>query len=258
MSHRFLCLASPGWVFFTCLSVLLVLRHVTPPGLPRWLAGFCTTGNCASSSAASSAKAVQPPGQARWRGASSLVTGLILSRAGTADEPVLQLIQKIPLKGPAGRLDHLALDAKNDRLFVANMPNNSLDVVDLKAGKLVRQIPDQKGIQGIVYAPDLDRIFVGNGEGGSCNVFDGRDYAPLKSFPLPDSDNVRYDARTQRVYVAHAEKALAVIDAKQLEVLRDIPLPGPPEAFQLELGGPRIFLNSPEAGLTAVIDREKK
>ena len=60
--------------------------------------------------------------------------------AGAADQPSLELVKTIPLKGRVGKLDHLALDAKNDRLFVANKPNNTLDIVDLKAGKLVRQI----------------------------------------------------------------------------------------------------------------------
>src|SRR5262249_48760134 len=73
----------------------------------------------------------------------------------------LELVQAISLEGKAGRLDHLALDRKGQRLFVANLSNNSLDVVDLKAGKLIKQIPGQGKIQGVAYAPDLDRIFVG-------------------------------------------------------------------------------------------------
>ena len=47
----------------------------------------------------------------------------------------LELVQTIVLKGKAGKLDHLALDAKRDRLFVANKANNTLDVLDLKEGQ---------------------------------------------------------------------------------------------------------------------------
>jgi DNA-binding beta-propeller fold protein YncE len=156
----------------------------------------------------------------------------------------LERIQTIQLKGPDGRLDHLALDATHARLFVANMANGSLDVVDLKKGTLLKQIPGQKGIQGIAYAADLNRIFVGVGVVGVCNVFEGDQFALVKSLPFPDADNVRYDPRTQRVYVAHAEKALAVINAKTLEVLADIKLPGAPESFQLEKDRPRLYLNA--------------
>src|SRR5262249_34206103 len=152
---------------------------------------------------------------------------------------------------------HLALDAKHDRLFVANMANSSLDIVDLKAGKLQRQIPGQKKIQGIAYAADLDRIFVGNGEDGVCNVFDGRNYNLLNSAKLDDADNVRFDPATHRVYVAHAEKALAVLDGKTLEVLADIRLPGSPEAFQLERGRARLYLNTPSPSQVLAIDTAK-
>src|SRR5439155_818926 len=47
--------------------------------------------------------------------------------------PALELVQTVPLKGKAGRLDHMALDSKGARLFVANLSNDSFDVVDLNA-----------------------------------------------------------------------------------------------------------------------------
>jgi DNA-binding beta-propeller fold protein YncE len=191
---------------------------------------------------------------ARFLGLPLLLMLCGFPRLAASDRPGLELVQKIALKGRPGRLDHLALDAKGHRLFVANLSNNSLDVVDLKAGKLVKQIPDQRKIQGVAYAPDLDRIFVGNGASGLCNVFDGKDYKLLKAVKLDDADNVRYDARVHRVYVGHADKALAVLDAKTLEVLADIKLPGPPEAFQLEKGRPRLYLNTPSPAQVVVVD----
>jgi DNA-binding beta-propeller fold protein YncE len=191
------------------------------------------------------------------------VVGLTISLAGTAalgvaEAPPLERVQVIPLKGPIGRLDHLALDSVHHRLFIANMANASLDVVDLEAGKLVKQIPEQKGIQGVAYAPDLDRIFVGNGAANACNVFDGRDYRLLKTVSLEDADNVRYDAAKLRIFVSHRGKGLAVIDAKSLILIAGIKLPAEPEGFQLELGGARIFLNTPSSRQVVVIDREKR
>jgi DNA-binding beta-propeller fold protein YncE len=182
-----------------------------------------------------------------------------LPSVGRAAEPAtLELVQTIPLKGAAGRLDHMALDAKNARLFVANLSNNSLDVVDLKAGKLGKQIPDQKKIQGVAYATHQDRIFVGNGEGGACNVFDGHDYKLLKSIKLPDADNVRYDGPAGLIYVGHAEHALSAINAETLEVKFEVKLPGQPEAFEIDLARSRVYINTVRPSFLAVVDLHER
>jgi DNA-binding beta-propeller fold protein YncE len=190
-----------------------------------------------------------------------LVAYLVLAARGwfaaAAEPDTLELVQTIPLKGAPGRLDHLAIDSKHARLFVANLSNNSLDVVDLKAGKLVKQIPGQQKIQGVAYVPDVDRIFVGNGKDGVCNVFDGNNYELLRSIKLDDADNVRYDPRSKQVYVAHAENALALIDPKKMEVKATIKLPGAPEAFQLDPSQRRLYVNIPRPSQVAVVDTEK-
>src|SRR5262249_5210551 len=85
-----------------------------------------------------------------------------------ADSPSLERIQTIVLKGKPGKLDHLTVDGVSERLFQANKVNNTLDVVDLKAGKLVKQITGQAGIQGLAYAADLGRLYAGLGTGGFC------------------------------------------------------------------------------------------
>jgi DNA-binding beta-propeller fold protein YncE len=195
-----------------------------------------------------------------WTTSLTLAAGLLPMLSGTpvraADPTTLELVQTIPLKGTTGRLDHVAIDGKHSRLLVANLSNNSLDVVDLKAGKLIKQIPDQRKIQGVAYAPDLDRIYVGNGVGGECNVFDGRDYKLLKSIKLPGADNVRYLASKKRVYVGHAEKSLSVIDARTFEVKSTIKLPGRPEGFQLESKRPLLYMNTVDPTRLVVVDTD--
>jgi DNA-binding beta-propeller fold protein YncE len=192
---------------------------------------------------------------------STLAAGLLLMLAtgsATAEEPTtLKLLQTIQLKGAAGRLDHMAIDSKHGRLFVANLSNNSLDIVDLKAGKLIKQVPDQKKIQGIAYAADLDRIYVGNGIGGECNVFDGTDYSLLKSITLPGADNVRYLPSRHLVYVGHAEKALTAIDAQTYEVKAEMKLPGRPEGLQVESKRPRLYMNTVDPTALVVVDTDK-
>jgi hypothetical protein len=180
-----------------------------------------------------------------------ILLGAVPSAA--ADPAPLKLVQTIDLKGPPGKLDHFALDTKRDRLLVANQINNSLDIVDLKAGKMLKQVPDQKSISGIAYVPNLDRIFVGNG-GGVCNAFDGSSYELLKSLPFPGADNVRFDARSGLVFLG--AKTLPAIDAKTMNVKQDIELPGSPRAFRSEPDRFRLYANT-SSGVVCVVDTDK-
>jgi DNA-binding beta-propeller fold protein YncE len=183
-----------------------------------------------------------------------LATSVISAKA---DGLPLERVKTIPLRGPVGGLDHLAVDAKRGRLFVANTVNDSLDVVDLKAGKLLKQVPGRGRIRGIDYSPDADRVFVGNGTGGVCNTFDGESYELIKSVPLgDDADNVRYNSRAQRIYVVHADTELSVIDARDYTIRSPIALPRNLGAFKLERGRPRMYVNAKE-GQVVVIDTQK-
>jgi DNA-binding beta-propeller fold protein YncE len=169
----------------------------------------------------------------------------------------LELVQAIPLKGAAGRLDHLAIDPKGERLFVANLSNNSLDVIDLKAGKLVQQVPHQQKIHGVAHAAEENRIFVGNGGNGVCNVFDGATYKLIQSLKFADANNVRYDGRTKQVYVGHGDKALSAIDTRTLKIRATIKLPGPPKAFQIDPTQPRLYVNTHSPSQVVVVDTQK-
>jgi DNA-binding beta-propeller fold protein YncE len=181
-----------------------------------------------------------------------------LAFGSAAQAAELELIQTIPLKGKAGGLDHVALDAKRDRLLIANKANNTLDIVDLKAGSLLKQVPNQTGIQGIAYAPEVDRVYVGLDTNGLCNVFDAESYKPVKTISFKeDADNVRYNPKTGLVYVAHAPNALGVVSAKTNIQKPDVKLPGPAEAFVLEKDRSRGYIACPSPSQVIVIDTDK-
>jgi len=172
--------------------------------------------------------------------------------AQAADPAPLVLVQTIPLKGVVGNLDHLAVDARGGRLFVANKANNTLDVVDLKAGTLVKQIPGQTKVSGVVYARDLDMIFVGNG-GGVCNGIDGKDYKTVFSTPAEKADNVYYHSGNKTVYVAHGE-TVSVLDAKTGEVKNRIATGGKTEEFRVDKKANKLYVNLRSPSVVAVID----
>src|SRR5258708_38552507 len=92
-------------------------------------------------------------------------------RAYAQDHAPLRLIQTIPLPNVKGRMDHLGVDLKGKRLFAAALENNTLEVIDLKAGKRVFSIPGQSKPQGVFYSSDFNKLFVVNAGHRTPNVF---------------------------------------------------------------------------------------
>jgi hypothetical protein len=135
-----------------------------------------------------------------------------VAEAQTGGAPLV-LETKIPLGEVSGRIDHLAIDAKRQRLFVAELGNNSLGVVDLAAGKVLHRIAGFNEPQGVAYVPFADSIYVANAGDGSVRVLRGVDLAPIGRVDLgDDADNVRIDTRHNRVLVGYGKGALAVVD----------------------------------------------
>jgi hypothetical protein len=170
--------------------------------------------------------------------------------AQSADAP-LKLQSKIALGDVVGRIDHLAIDLKRRRLFVAELGNNSVSVVDLERGVVLKRLTGLREPQGIGYEPEADRVYVANAGDGVVYVFSGQDLAAQGSLKLgEDADNVRIDG-PNRLLVGYGEGAIAVIqDGKKVA---DFPLLAHPESFQSDAD--RIFVNEPEAQRIAVIDR---
>src|SRR6516162_5430173 len=97
-----------------------------------------------------------------------------IAKADTAGPPLV-LEAKIPLGEVSGRLDHLAIDTKRRRLFVAELRNNSLGVVDLGAGKVLRRVTGLSEPQGVANVPFADSVYVANAGDGSVRVLRGDD-----------------------------------------------------------------------------------
>ena len=171
----------------------------------------------------------------------------------------LTLDKNIPLEKVHGRIDHMALDVAGQRLFVAALGNNTVEVVDLKARKQIQSLSGFAEPQGIAFVPEFDKLFIANGTDGTCRTLDGHSFKTLNTVQLgDDADNVRYDEKAKQIYVGYGDGAIAALDAKTGAKLFEVKLPAHPESFRLETNGSRIFVNVPGAAQIAVIDREKK
>src|SRR6267142_7034903 len=100
----------------------------------------------------------------------AIASTLVVS-SGWAEETPFLLERKIPLGEIRGRVDHLAVDLKHNRLFVAELENDTVAVVNLDANRVMQVISGLKKPQGLGYHPSTDALYVANGGDGTAAVF---------------------------------------------------------------------------------------
>src|SRR6266513_2008666 len=136
----------------------------------------------------------------------------VASAWGQASHP-LRLEKTVELPDVQGRFDPLSEEVKGGRLFVSALGNNTVEVIDTKAGKRIKTITGLQEPQGVLYVPAVDRLYVANGKDGSVRIFDGTSYALLRTLDCgDDADNLRYDSKRKRIYVGYGSGALGEID----------------------------------------------
>jgi YVTN family beta-propeller protein len=176
-----------------------------------------------------------------------------------AETALLQLEAKLPLGDVRGRIDHMAVDLKRQRLFVAELGNDSVGIVDLANRKVIGRIPGLKEPQGVGYEPSTDMLYVANAGDGSVRLFEGTNYKAAGRIELgSDADNIRIDTASQRVFIGYGSGALAVIDPATRSKVGDIPVKAHPEAFQIDPDSGQIFVNVPDVHGIAIVDRSSQ
>jgi hypothetical protein len=129
---------------------------------------------------------------------------LLLAMSARAAAQPLVLERTIVLPDVRGRIDHMAVDLVRQRLFVAELGNGSVDVVDLAAGKVLHRISGLSEPQGVAYAQRGDAILIANGVDGSVRLFAATDFAPIGSISLgEDADNIHIEPSTGLAVVGY-------------------------------------------------------
>ena len=182
------------------------------------------------------------------------LVALLLAPPARAEAP-LQLQGKIVLPDIIGRIDHLAFDSAHRRVFVAELGNDSVGVVDLAQQKLVRRLLHLKEPRGVGYVPASDTLYVASALDGVLRVFHGAALTADAPIPLgPRLDDIRVDDAARLVYVGYGSGAIAVIDDRTHKPGAEIKLREHPENFALAEGGKRMFVSVPAAQQVAVLD----
>lgn len=195
-----------------------------------------------------------------------IAMGLIIQQAysQTALRPVAKLVMPSSVQG---KFDHLGIDQKGGRLFVAAESAHQVLIFDLKSGKYLRSIEGIEIPHAIFVRDDRNRIYVTDGGAGALKVYDGATYALLKTIPLKlDADSIGYDAATHLLYIdngggdAHeAFSMLSVVDTTRDVKVADIKIDGDTlEAMALEKSNDKLYVNNPAKNQVDVLDRKER
>ena len=208
----------------------------------------------------------------------------VTARAQTTPKPQssaptsapLALKTTVPLPDAKGRLDHLGIDLKGNRVFLAEIGNGGVEAIDLVSGKRLHMLAGFGEPQGIYFDSATNRLFVASGDDGTVKIFDGTTYAPVATAKFSsDADNLRFDPRSKRVIVGYGgekfvggkavaprgergigDGALALLDSRGNKGA-EISVDAHPESFQLEQKGTRVFVNVPDRHEIQVADVAK-
>ncbi len=175
----------------------------------------------------------------------------------------LRLSWEAPMPNVHGRLDHLAIDTKHERVILTALGNNTVEIYQLSENKFIHSIVGLDDPQAAVYVPEFDKLLVSD-DNGKVWIYDGSTYKLLNVIDYGadgNADNMRYDPMSKKIYISFgdgSDSAIGTIDPatdKPTEELYKLNFHA--ESFQLEQSGGRIFANIPEADhIIAVIDRK--
>ena len=203
---------------------------------------------------------------------------LVVPKAVAQSREPLRLIQSIPLPDVEGYFDHMAVDVSGQRLFVPGEHKRTIEVIDLRSGKVSHTITGFGGDpRKTIYLPQTNEIWVDDGD-ATCKAFSGDSYELVKNIPLsghdldPDSrrvpDNGAYDPSTQLFYLGDRadelkkegiQGSIEIVDVKNGKYAGSIELAGQnPAGLALDPGSRKLFVVMGDTSQVVVIDREKR
>jgi DNA-binding beta-propeller fold protein YncE len=167
----------------------------------------------------------------------------------------VELTTSIPLFGVTGRIGHMAYNNKQQLIYVAELSNNTMQVVDIQNKKVVHSVKSLNQPNGVDFNPNTDMIFVACLGDGLCRAFNSNTYKESGSQNLGGIVNtVIYSRLSQQLYIGYGEGAIAVYDGNAIKIKSTIKLPAHPESFQIDEKSNILFVNIPKIRQLVVID----
>src|SRR5260221_8658969 len=185
-----------------------------------------------------------------------------------------RLVQTIAVPNVEGYFDHPAVDVKGQRLFVPGEHQRTLEIIDLRAGKVIHSITGLEGNpRKIIYLPDSNQIWVDLGS-GVCKAFSGDSYESLKTVQLHpnstpadkrDPDNGILDPATGLFYIGDrgdrskpgTKGSIEIVDTKNGTDVGSITLDyNDPAGLALDPSASNLYAVLGATSRVGVIDRQ--
>ena len=167
----------------------------------------------------------------------------------------LKLENEISMPEVKGRIDHMAINLKEHILYVAALGNNTVEVLDLQKGSVIKTIKGIEEPQGIAFIPEQNEIVVASGGNGDCVFLNAGTFENISTIHLDgDADNIRYDATERKIYVGYGNGGMALIDPLSHKQIKNVKLDAHPESFQLDKKNNKLYVNLPDDHSISVID----
>ena len=172
----------------------------------------------------------------------------------------------------------MAVDVKGERLFLPGEHQRTIEVIDLKAGKVIHTITGFGGDpRKTLYFPETHMIWVDDGD-SSVKGFSADTYELVKNIPLTghdldkDSrrvpDNGVYDPKTNLFYLgdradstpnAGPKGSIEIVDLKAGTLVGSIEVEGKnPAGLVLDENSSKLYVVMGDTSNVVVIDRDKR
>lgn len=191
--------------------------------------------------------------------ATALLASCIAWSAHAEKHPALVLTRTIPLSNVSGGFNHMSVDDRHQRLFAPAPTDGMLEIVDLRSRTLWRSLPAGRPTTAL-YAPESGQLYLTGAH--HLSIYDGSTLDRIANIDLQSRlDEIQYDAGAQELFVGRMTSGatgIAIVALPEAKLVASIALPSSPQGLALEQRGRRLFVNLPDDGAVAVIDRRKR
>ena len=185
--------------------------------------------------------------------------------AGTANSAPLTLGGTTTLAGYKGDFDHFAIDARDNRVFLAGEDGNELEVFNRTTGALVKRMGGFGTPHSPWFMPATDRLLVVSGDKPSP-VLTASNLKLDTTYKLAKgSDSIGWDPMSKHIWIVSGGKDVPQPDCNLTEV---DPATGKAyhnvhfdsnhvEAMAIEHHGPLLFISLTDKNKVAVVNRKE-